>query len=68
MPNCPHSTGSKPRDAAVYSRPRERLSMTENCSAARIGWNSVATNENEPIATRSVSRAKIVSACSGPGK
>lgn len=57
-----------PRDTVVKTRPPDRLSTTENCSAAFIGWTSVRTNVKLPSATRSVSRASSVSSCSGPGK
>ena len=42
--------------------------MTANCSAAFIGCTSVPTNVNDPSITFDVSRARIVSSCSGPGQ
>ena len=67
-PNWPQNAGRKPRETVVKRRPRERLSITANCSAAFIGCTSVPTKVNVPIATRSVSRASSVRSCSGPGK
>ena len=46
MPYWPQNIGRKPRETVVTSRPRERLSITANCSAACIGCTSVATNVN----------------------
>ena len=37
IPNWPQKSLRKPRETVVNRRPRERLSITENCSAERIG-------------------------------
>ena len=52
IPNWPQNCGRKPRETVVTSRPRDRLSITANCSAAFIGCTSVSTNVNVPSITR----------------